>query len=105
MSWTHLVRITHKGTPTFAHLVNPKESGELDDQIKVNIATGTPVKRNIKLTGEIVTVSKKDLLPPVENVPIVVQVGLNYSAHVEESEDVGYKVNHASIFVKVPAKC
>jgi hypothetical protein len=24
---------------------------------------------------------------------------------VEESEDVGYKVNHASIFVKVPAKC
>jgi len=91
MSWTHLARITYHGAPTFAQLVNPKENGELDDQIKVNIATGTPVKRNIKLTGEIVTVSKKDLLPPVEDVPIVVQVGLNYSAHVDEAEDVGYK--------------
>jgi len=91
MTWTHLARITHKGVPTFAQLVDPKENGELDDQIKVNIATGTPTKRNIKLTGEIVTVAKKDLLPPVENVPIVVQCGLNYSDHVNEAEPMGYK--------------
>jgi hypothetical protein len=93
MTWTHLARITHKGAPTFAQLVDPKESGELDDEIKVNIATGSPVKRNIKLTGEIVTVLKKSLLPPVENVPIVVQCGLNYSDHVNESEPMGYKVS------------
>jgi 2-keto-4-pentenoate hydratase/2-oxohepta-3-ene-1,7-dioic acid hydratase in catechol pathway len=95
MTWTHLVRITHKGAPTFAQLVDPKESGELDDKIKVNIATGSPVKRNIKLTGEIVTVAKKSLLPPVDNVPIVVQIGLNYSDHVNESHAVGYKVSRA----------
>jgi len=91
MTWTHLARITHNGKPTFAQLVDPKESGELDDEIKVNIATGSPVKRNIKLTGEIVTVAKKSLLPPVEDVPIVVQCGLNYSDHVNESEPMGYK--------------
>lgn len=91
MSWTHLARITHKGAPTFAQLVSPKENGDLDDQIKVNIATGDPVTGNIKLTGEIVTVAKKDLLPPVANVPIVVQIGLNYTAHVDEAQDVGYK--------------
>lgn len=95
MTWTHLVRITHKGVPTFAHLVDPKESGELDDKIKVNIATGSPVKRNITLTGEIVTVDKKSLLPPVDNVPIVVQIGLNYDDHVNESHGVGYKVRRA----------
>jgi len=86
-----LARITHKGAPTFAQLVSPKENGDLDDQIKVNIATGDPVTGNIKLTGEIVTVAKKDLLPPVANVPIVVQIGLNYTAHVDEAQDVGYK--------------
>jgi len=91
MSWTHLARITHKGAPTFAQLVSPKENGDLDDQIKVNIATGDPVTGNIKLTGEIVTVAKKDLLPPVADVPIVVQIGLNYTAHVDEAQDVGYK--------------
>jgi len=91
MTWTHLVRITHKGAPTFAQLVDPKENGELDDEIKVNIATGSPAKRNIKLTGEIVTVAKKTLLPPVEDVPIVVQCGLNYSDHVNEAEPMGYK--------------
>jgi len=91
MSWTHLARITHKGAPTFAQLVSPKENGDLDDQIKVNIATGDPVTGNIKLTGEIVTVGKKDLLPPVADVPIVVQIGLNYTAHVDEAQDVGYK--------------
>jgi len=71
--------------------VNPTESGELADEIKVNIATGSPVKRNIKLTGEIVTVATKTLLPPVDDVPIVVQCGLNYSDHVNESEPMGYK--------------
>jgi len=91
MSWTHLARITHKGAPTYAQLVSPKENGDLDDQFKVNIATGDPVTGNIKLTGEIVTVVKKDLLPPVSNVPIVVQIGLNYTAHVDEAEAVGYK--------------
>jgi len=93
MTWTHLVRITHKGAPTFAQLVEPKENGDLDDEIKVNIATGSPVKRTIKLTGEIVTVAKKSLLPPVDvdEVPIVVQTGLNYPDHVNESHGVGYK--------------
>ncbi|EXJ82859.1 hypothetical protein A1O3_06674 [Capronia epimyces CBS 606.96] len=91
MSWTHLVRFDHKGSPTFAQLVEPKENGELDDQIKVNIATGNPVRRDIKLTDEIVTVDKKDLLPPVADVPIVYQTGLNYKAHVEEATEVGYK--------------
>ena len=50
------------------------------------------VKRNIKLTGEIVTVDKKDLLPPVADVPIVVQTGLNYNDHVKEATEVGYQV-------------
>lgn len=96
MTWTHLVRISHKGNTTFAQLVDPKENGDLDDKIKVNIATGSPVQRNIKLTGEIVTVPKKTLLPPVENVPIVVQVGLNYSAHVNEAKPMGGQVTYLS---------
>jgi len=96
MSWTHLVRFNHKGSPIFAQLVDPKESGELDDKIKVNVATGNPVKRNIKLTGEIITVDKKDLLPPVADVPIVVQTGLNYNDHVQEATEVGYKVRCSS---------
>jgi len=91
MSWTHLVRFNHKGSPTFAQLVDPKESGELDDKIKVKIATGNPVKRNIEFTGETATVDKKDLLPPAADVPIVVQTGLNYNDHVKEATEVGYQ--------------
>jgi hypothetical protein len=92
MSWTHLIRFNHKGSPTFAQLVDPKESGELDDKIEAKIATGNPVKRNIELTGETVTVDKKDLLPPAADVPIVVQTGLNYHDHVKEATEIGYQV-------------
>jgi len=91
MTWTHLAKINHKGVPTWAQLVNPSADGSLDDVFKVNIATGSPIKKTIKLTGEIVSVEKKTLLAPVEDPPIVVQVGLNYKAHVDEAQDVGYK--------------
>jgi len=91
MSWTHLARISHKGAPTWAQLVDPSKDGSLAETIKVNIATGSPIKRTIKLTGEIVSVATKDLLAPVEDPPIVVQVGLNYPDHVNEAEPMGYK--------------
>jgi len=84
-TWTHLVRFNHKGLPTFAQLVDPKEDGDIDEQIKVNIATGDPVYNNIVLTGEIVTVGRNTLLAPFANVPIVVNTGLNYRDHVNES--------------------
>jgi len=92
-TWTHLVRIKHKGKETFGQLVDPKENGDLDDQIKVNIATGSPVHHSIKLTGEIVTVAKQDLLAPIakEEVPIVGLCGLNYDEHVTEAVPYSWK--------------
>jgi len=79
------VRFTHLGTPTFAHVVDPKENGDLDEFFKADIATGNPVDGTIVLTGEIVTVERQTLLAPVANVPIVVNTGLNYKDHVTES--------------------
>jgi hypothetical protein len=84
-TWTHLVRLNHKGVPTFAQLVAPKEDGDLDEQFEVNIATGDPVFNNIVLTGEIVTVGRNTLLAPFATVPIVINTGLNYKDHVTES--------------------
>ncbi|OCK82596.1 hypothetical protein K432DRAFT_402755 [Lepidopterella palustris CBS 459.81] len=84
--WTHLVRFTHNGKPTFAQLVDPKENGDLDPTFKVNVATGDPVSQTIKLTGEIVTVERDNLLAPVDKVPIVINTGLNYTDHIAESE-------------------
>jgi hypothetical protein len=83
-TWTHLVRFEHKGVPTFAHLVDPKD-GDLNEQFEVEIATGDPVFNNIKLTGEKVTVVRNKLLAPFATVPIVINVGLNYDDHVNES--------------------
>lgn len=83
--WTHLVRFTHNGVPTFAQLVAPKEDGDLDEQFEVEIATGDPVYNNIKLTGEKVTVGRNTLLAPFATVPMVINTGLNYKDHVNES--------------------
>lgn len=84
-TWTHLVRFEHKGVPTFAQLVNPKEDGDIDEQFDVEIATGDPVFNNIRLTGERVTVARSTLLAPFTTVPIVINTGLNYDDHVTES--------------------
>jgi hypothetical protein len=84
-TWTHLVRIKHKGVPTFAHLVDPKEDGDLPEQIEVKIATGDPVFNNIVVTDEKVTVGRNTLLAPFATVPIVINTGLNYKDHVTES--------------------
>jgi hypothetical protein len=83
--WTHLARFTHKGVPTFAQLVSPKEDGDLDEQFEVEVATGDPVFNNIKLTGEKVTVARNSLLAPFATVPMVINTGLNYKDHVTES--------------------
>ncbi|EXJ67394.1 uncharacterized protein A1O5_09407 [Cladophialophora psammophila CBS 110553] len=83
--WTHLVRFEHKGVPTFAQVVNPKADGDLDEQFEVEIATGDPVFNNIKLTGEKATVIRNKLLAPFATVPMVVNTGLNYKDHVQES--------------------
>lgn len=103
-SWTHLVRINHNGKQTFAQLVNPKENGDLDEQIKVNIATGSPVQKTIKLTGEIVTVKREELLAPValEEVPIVGLCGLNYDEHVSEAVPYSWEVRlpHLPTFIQ-----
>jgi len=84
-TWTHLVRFTHKGAPTFAQVVSPKDDGDYEETFEVEVATGDPVYDNIKLTGEKVTVALKTLLAPFATVPIVINTGLNYKAHVEES--------------------
>jgi 2-keto-4-pentenoate hydratase/2-oxohepta-3-ene-1,7-dioic acid hydratase in catechol pathway len=84
-TWTHLVRFTHKGVPTFAHVVDPKPDGDLEEQFKVDVATGDPVFNNIVLTGEIVTVTRNTLLAPIATCPIVINTGLNYKDHVTES--------------------
>lgn len=84
-SWTHLVRIKHKGVPTFAHLVNITEDGDLPEQVEVKIATGDPVYNNIVVTDEKVTVGRNTLLAPFATVPIVINTGLNYKDHVTES--------------------
>jgi len=84
-TWTHLVRFTHKGAPTFAQLDSPKEDGDLDEQFEAEIATGDPVYNNIKLTGEKVTVARNTLLAPIATCPIVINTGLNYKDHVNES--------------------
>jgi len=92
-AWTHLVRINHNGKQTFAQLVDPKENGDLDEQIKVNIATGSTVHNTIKLTGEIVTVKREDLLAPVDlnEVGTVGLCGLNYDEHVTEAVPYSWK--------------
>lgn len=84
-SWTHLVRIKHKGIPTFAHLVNINENGDLPEQIEVKIAKGDPVYNDIVVTEEKVTVGRNTLLAPFATVPIVINTGLNYKDHVTES--------------------
>ncbi|KAK5216059.1 hypothetical protein LTR72_010935 [Exophiala xenobiotica] len=84
-AWTHLVRFSHKGVPTFAQLVNPKEDGDLEEKFEVEIAQGDPVFNNIKLTNEKVTVTRSTLLAPFATVPIVINTGLNYKDHVTES--------------------
>lgn len=84
-TWTHLVRIKHKGVPTFAHLVNINENGDLPEQIEVKIATGDPVFNNIVVTEEKVIVGRNTLLAPFATVPIVINTGLNYKDHVTES--------------------
>jgi hypothetical protein len=83
--WTHLVRFEHKGVPTFAQLVSPHKDGDLEAQFEVEIATGDPAHGSIKLTGEKVTVAKYSLLAPFATVPIVINTGLNYKSHVNES--------------------
>jgi hypothetical protein len=84
-TWTHLVRFEHKGDPTFAQLVSPKDDGDLEEQFEVEIATGDPVFNNVKLTGKRVTVARNTLLAPFATVPIVINTGLNYDDHVNES--------------------
>jgi len=84
-TWTHLVRFTHKGVPTFAQLVAPTEDGELAEQFEAKIATGDPVFNNIVITDEVVTVIRNTLLAPFATVPIVINTGLNYKDHVTES--------------------
>jgi 2-keto-4-pentenoate hydratase/2-oxohepta-3-ene-1,7-dioic acid hydratase in catechol pathway len=85
-TWTHLVRFYHHAIPTFGQLVDKFDGGELPDTFKVKVATGEPVNETIKYTGEIVEVVKEDLLAPVANVPIVINTGLNYRDHIEESQ-------------------
>ncbi|KAF2808126.1 uncharacterized protein BDZ99DRAFT_418922 [Mytilinidion resinicola] len=85
-TWTHLVRFYHNGIPTFGQLVDSYDGGDLPDTFKVKVASGDPVNATIKYTGETAEVVKKDLLAPVANVPIVINVGLNYSDHIEESQ-------------------
>jgi hypothetical protein len=84
-TWTHLVRIKHKGVPTFAHIVDLKQVDNLPEQFEVKIATGDPVFNNIIITDEKVTVGRNTLLAPFATVPIVINTGLNYKDHVTES--------------------
>lgn len=84
-TWTHLVRFMHKNVPTFGQLVDSFDGGDLPKTIKVKVASGDPVQETIKYTGETAEVVTKDLLAPVANVPIVINVGLNYRDHIEES--------------------
>jgi len=84
-TWTHLVRFTHKGVPTFAQLVSPTEDGDLPEQFEVDIATGDPVFNNIVLTGEKIIVGRNTLLAPFATAPMVINIGLNYKDHVTES--------------------
>jgi len=85
-TWTHLVRFYHHAIPTFGQLVDKFDGGELQDTFKVKVATGNPVNETIKYTGEVIEVVKEDLLAPVANVPIVINTGLNYRDHIEESQ-------------------
>ncbi|KAM5359771.1 hypothetical protein ACJZ2D_014204 [Fusarium nematophilum] len=78
-------RFVHEGVPTFAQLSNPKEDGDLDEQFEVEIATGDPVFNNIQLTGKKLLVGRNTLLAPFATVPIVINTGLNYKDHVNES--------------------
>jgi len=84
-TWTHLVRIKHKGVPTFAHILDLKDVDDLPEKFEVKIATGDPVFNNIIITDEKVSVGRNTLLAPFASVPIVINTGLNYKDHVTES--------------------